>query len=158
MISADSKGAVLELNGQKKSYLLGNRVFTTFTKKEKNRVQIVSNNRGIFLSHGSINGQSVHFLVDTGATTVALSEDQAKHLGILYRMNGVESRASTASGLAKAWTINLKSVSLGSIKQKNIKAMVVEGSYPRKALLGMSFLEKLHVKTVSNRMILEQRF
>jgi len=158
MIAADSRGAVLEVKGQKKSYLLGHRVSTTFAKKEKKRVQIVANDRGMFLSHGSINGQSVHFLVDTGATTVALSEHQAKRLGILYRMNGIESQASTASGLAKAWKINLKSVSLGSIKQKNVKAVVVEGDYPRRVLLGMSFLDKLHVKTVANKMMLEQRF
>ncbi len=158
MISANSRGAVLEINGQAKSYLLGNRVSTTFAKKEKTRVQIVANDRGMFLSHGSINGQSVKFLVDTGATTVAISARQAKKLGILYRINGVETRASTASGLAKVWAINLKSVSLGTIKQKNIKAMVVEGDYPRHALLGMSFLDRLHVKKQANKMTLEQRY
>ena len=158
MISANSRGAVLEINGQTKSYLLGNRVSTTFAKKEKTRVQIVANDRGMFLSHGSINGQSVKFLVDTGASTVAISARQAKKLGILYRVNGVETRASTASGLAKAWAINLKSVSLGTIKQKNVKAMVVEGDYPRHALLGMSFLDQLHVKKQANKMTLEQRY
>jgi len=158
MLSADSRAAVLEINGHSKSYVLGNRVSTNFAKKEKIRVQIVSNDRGMFLSHGSINGQSVHFLVDTGATTVAISARLAKKLGILYRINGVETRASTASGVAKAWALNLKSVSLGAIKQKNVKAMVVEGNYPRKALLGMSFLDGLHVKKFSNQMVLEKRY
>jgi len=158
MISANSRGAVLEINGQAKSYLLGNRVSTIFAKKEKVRVQIVANDHGMFLSHGSINGQSVKFLVDTGASSIAISAKQAKKLGILYQINGVETRASTASGLAKAWAINLKSVSLGAIKQKNVKAMVVEGDYPRHALLGMTFLDRLHVKKQANQMILEQRY
>ena len=158
MISADSQSAVLEVDGKSRQYRLGNRVSTQFAKKEKTTEMISADKRGMFLSHGSINGQPVEFLVDTGATTVAISGQLAKKLGILYRLDGTETRASTASGTARAWAITLKSVTLGKIKQKNVKAMVVEGDYPRHALLGMTFLDRLHVKKSANLLSLEQAF
>ena len=157
LISSDSNYALIEINGEQKRFQLGTTVSTSYTRQESIKEQIVANKHGMFLTHGSINGQTVQFLVDTGATSVAMSAPDAKRLGIQYRLDGQPSRASTASGIASAWRIKLKTVKVGRITLKNIDAMVVDGNYPRHILLGMSFLEKLKVSKESNLMMLEQK-
>jgi len=157
VISADSHFAVLEVDGQQKKYGLGNTVSTVYAKAKTVKEQIAANDNGMFLSYGSINGQSVRFLVDTGASSVAMSSVDAKRLGILFRMNGKETYATTASGVVKSWAITLKSVTVGKIKQKNVPAMVVDGSHPTEVLLGMSFMNKLKVNKEGSMLTLEQK-
>lgn len=157
VISANSKGAVLEIEGEQKHYPLGNSITLSYQKPKSVKEQIFANSHGMYKTHGSINGQSVQFLVDTGATTVAMSETMAKRLGLAYRLDGVLTRASTASGVAKAWQIKLKSITVGSLRQQQIDALVIEGNHPREVLLGMTFLERLKVEKEAGVMILEQR-
>jgi len=157
MISADSKSAVLEVNGNEKRYILGNTISTNFVKRKTVKEQIIANKYGMFRTYGSINGQSVEFLVDTGATSVAMSSVEAKKLGIPYRLEGLSARTSTASGVAKGWKVMLKSVSVGKIKKKKVMAMVIDGNHPREVLLGMTFLDGLEVEKTGNKMILEQK-
>lgn len=158
LITSDSKIATLEIDGVAKEYQMGTRISTSYVKQEKVKEQIVANQRGMYLTYGSINGQSVRFLIDTGATTIAMSSPDAKRLGIQYRLDGIPASASTASGIANAWRIKLKSVKLGKISLANVDAMVVDGDYPRHILLGMSFLDKLKVSKENNLMILEQKY
>jgi len=111
----------------------------------------------MFLSVGSINGQSVRFLVDTGATTIAMNTSQAKRLGVPYEMEGQAATVSTASGFVKAYRVRLKSVTLGKIKRRNIETMVIYGQHPGPILLGMSFLGDLKVEKVGNMLTLKFR-
>jgi len=157
VISADSHFTVLEVEGKQRKYGLGNTVSTVYKKVETVKEQLMANDRGMYLTYGSINGHSVRFLVDTGASSVAMSSVDAKRLGILYRMNGKETYATTASGVVKSWAITLKSVSVGKIKQKNVPAMVVDGTHPTEVLLGMSFMDKLKVKKEGSMLTLEQK-
>ena len=157
LISADSRSAILEVEGQQKEFSLGTTVTTQYAKAETVKEQIMANDYGMFLSYGNINGQSVRFLVDTGATSVAMSSIEARRLGILYRLDGVETRATTASGVVKAWGIKLKSVNLGKIKQQNVQAIVLQGSHPQNILLGMSFMDELKVNKEGNKLVLEQK-
>ena len=157
VISADSRFAVLEVDGKQAEYSLGSSINMNYTKSKSVKEQIMANNRGMFLTYGSINGQTVKFLVDTGATTVAMSSIEAKRLGIAYRLDGQPSRVNTASGMAKAWGVKLKSVKVGKIKQKNVQAVVVDGSYPTEILLGMSFMDRLKVNKEGNKLVLEQK-
>ena len=157
VISADSKSAVLEENGNQKTYRLGNTIHTNFEKPRFVREQIFANSYGMFLTQGVINGHQVKFLVDTGATIVAMSSTKAKQLGIAYRLDGIPTRASTASGVANGWGITLKSVKVGRIKQKNVPAMVIDGTHPREILLGMSFLDNLKVTKEDGKLVLEEK-
>jgi len=157
MISADSKSTVLEVNGRQKRYTLGNSISMSFAKRKTVKEQIIADNAGMFMTYGSINGQSVKFLVDTGATNVAMSSVNAKKLGIPYRIEGVPARSSTASGVANGWRVMLKSVTIGKIKKKKVRAMVIDGSHPEEILLGMTFLDGLKVEKTGNKMILEQK-
>lgn len=157
MISATSHETVLEIDGVQSVHKTGSAISTAYQKREHLREQIMSDSRGMFFSSGSINGTSVRFLIDTGATTVALSSSDAKKLGIQYRQDGVPAQVTTASGVVPAWAIKLRTVKLGQLEQKNIDAMVLEGNYPHEILLGMSFLERVKITKESGKMLLEQK-
>lgn len=157
LVSANSHFAILEVDGKQNEYKMGSSVSLNYAQPTIVKEQIMANEYGMFLSYGSINGHSVKFLVDTGATSIAMSSDHAKRIGLLFRLQGKESRATTASGVVKAWLIKLKSVKLGRIKQKNIEALVLEGSHPTNVLLGMSFMDKLKVSKDGSKLVLEQK-
>ena len=157
LISANSRGAVLEFDGQQKQYSLGNTVSTTFTTRKTQKETIYKDSGGMYMTFGNINGRSVRFLVDTGASAIAMNVDQAKKLGILYDKVGTPASVSTASGFTKAYRIQLKSVSVGDITQKNVEAFVIDGSHPGPILLGMTFLGQLDVEHCGNAMTLMQK-
>jgi aspartyl protease family protein len=120
LIDADSKQAVLAVDGKQKIYKPGGTISLSYAKPEHQEEKIYADDRGMFRSVGAINGRSVRFLLDTGATTVAMNKTQAKQLGVDYRMNGESVVISTASDNVKGYRVRLKSVSLGKIKQRNI--------------------------------------
>jgi aspartyl protease family protein len=157
VVSADSHGAILEVDGVEKQFDLGNTVSTSFAERKKQKETIYMNSAGMYLTYGSINGRSVRFLVDTGASAVAMNAEQAKQLGILYDKIGVPAGVSTASGFENAYRIRLKSVSVGKITQTNVEALVIEGNHPGPILLGMTFLSRLNVEHESNAMTLIQQ-
>lgn len=111
----------------------------------------------MYMTYGNINGRSVRFLIDTGASAIAMNTTQAKHLGIRYDKYGVSSSVSTASGFAKAFLVKLKSVSVGDITQTNVEAFVIDGDHPGPILLGMTFLGHLSVEHSGNAMTLTQK-
>lgn len=157
VISADSRGAVLEVDGKQKQYKLGNTIGTTYTKRKSQKETIFVNTGGMYMTFGNINGRSVRFLVDTGASAIAMNSQQAKQLGIRYDKIGIPSDVSTASGFAKAYRIRLKSVSVGSITESNVEAFVIDGDHPGPVLLGMTFLGRLNVEQSGNAMTLLQK-
>lgn len=143
VISADSTGAVLRVEGEERRYGLSRELSTGFAEPDRKLLSVAKGQGGHYWVAGSINGQSVQFLVDTGATSVAINEIQARRLGIDYRVTGKPIVVGTASGSAKAWRIHLGSVKVGSIDVLGVEAVVVEGSSPTEALLGMSFLGRV---------------
>jgi aspartyl protease family protein len=157
LISADSKQAVLEVDGNAKSYKPGGAISLSYARPEHVEEMVYADDRGMFRSVGTINGRTVRFLLDTGATTVAMNKSQARQLGVDYRMKGERIVVSTASQNVKGYRVRLKSVSLGKIKQRNVEAMVIDGDHPGPILLGMSFLGKLKVEKEGNAMTIRQR-
>ena len=157
LVAVDSDQVILEIEGKQQSYTLGSSISLNFTKAKNIEEKVFADERGMFMSIGSINGQSVRFLVDTGATTIAMNTTQAKRLGVRYRTEGRSATASTASGFVKAYSVRLKSVSLGKIKRKDIEAMVIDGEHPGPILLGMSFLGNLKVEKAGNTLTLKSR-
>lgn len=157
LVAVDSDLVILEVAGKQQSYTLGSSISLNFTKPKNVEEKVFANERGMFVSIGSINGQSVRFLVDTGATTIAMNTTQARRLGVRYLTDGRPATVSTASGFVKAYNVRLKSVSLGKIKRKNIEAVVIDGEHPGPILLGMSFLGNLKVEKTGNTLILKSQ-
>lgn len=143
VVSVDGTGAVLRVEGVERRYGLSRELSVGFAEPERRQVSIAQGQGGHYWVAGSINGQPVQFLVDTGATSVAINENQARRLGIDYRVDGRQIVVGTASGTAKAWRVNLNSVKVGAIDVLGVEAVVVEGSSPTDALLGMSFLSRV---------------
>ena len=144
LVSANARGALIEVNGKREQYRLGASYGGNFAAVEVQEARITRSPEGAFVTVGSINGRQTQMLIDTGATSIAMSEPEAKRLGIPYRLTGKPSGVSTASGYARAYQVNLDRVQVGEIVMTNIDGVVIEGNAPGHVLLGMSFLN--HVK------------
>ncbi len=156
VISVNKIGAILEVDGEKKQYTLGSgsTISTSFSERKSSKETIYKNSGGMYQTYGNINGRSVHFLVDTGASAVAMNTQQAKNLAIDYEKYGALTRISTASGFEKGYRIRLKSVTVGDITEKNVEALVIDGKHPGPILLGMTFIGRLNVEHSGNAMTL----
>ncbi len=162
LVSSSTSEAVIEIDGQRETLTLegGTVLSTSLAAKPadsySSSVTLYENEQGFFESNGEINGRGLRFLVDTGANLVVLSSQQADRVGLEYR-SGARTYASTASGNAPMYAITVKQISLGGIKLNNIQAGVIEGSFPQKPLLGMTFLSKLDMNRSGKTMVLKRR-
>lgn len=153
LLAADPHGALIEINGERQRLALSDRVGDRFAPRERARATIALDAQRQYLTQGSINGQSVEMLVDTGATAMAMSESEARRLGIDFRYQGEESLVTTASHQVKAYRVMLKQVTVGDITVHQVEAAVLEGDLPPQILLGMSFLR--HVELSERQGMLE---
>lgn len=156
LISATSKEAVLEVNGKPTVYRLSNQVGANYAVRKESSVQIARNPHGMYMVDGNINTFPVRFLVDTGATNVAMNSAEARRLGIDYRINGQALMVSTASGNAQAYQVRLNKVKVSDIELRDVEGVVVEGGFPTEVLLGMSFLGRLEMQNTGQTLVLKQ--
>jgi aspartyl protease family protein len=157
LIAADSEQAVLEIDGRRETYRLGSHISATFSAPEKAGAMIRPVN-GMYQVSGFINRQPVDFLVDTGASSIAINANLARKLGINFRYEGEEGYSSTASGYARIYKLKLDSVQIGDIVVNNVEAAVLEGDFPTTALLGMSFLNRVNMKRDGELLVLEKKW
>lgn len=148
LIEADAKGAVVEIDGERRTLTLGDRISSRFTtpRDRDTTVHVAPDGHGMYFINGSINGFQVRFLVDTGATHIALNADLARRLGLPYQLEGRRGVTATASGLVESYEVTLERVRVGDIELRNVAATVIDGPYPSEALLGMSFLGQLDMR------------
>lgn len=106
-------------------------------------VTLSANQQGHFETEVEINGRSVEVLVDTGATLVAMTYEDAENAGIFLKDSDFTHRASTANGVAKIAPVQISKITIGDITVRNIRAAVSEPGKLQKTLLGMSFLGRL---------------
>lgn len=158
VVSADSRGAVLRVDGVERSYNLSREYSNGFAEAQKRQLSVAKGIGGHYWVAGSVNGQSIQFLVDTGATSVALNDEHARRLGIDYRVIGTPLQVSTASGTVRGWRVTLDRVKLGELEVLGVEAVVLEGSSPREALLGMSFLSRVGWKVEQDVLVLESKY
>ncbi len=147
LIEANSREAIIEINGEQQTLTLGSHIGSEFTSdKSKKQITIAPDAGGMYLVNGSINGFQVEFLVDTGATLVSMNKHEAKRVGLDYRLEGKESASYTASGISKVYLMNLDKVKVGDIVVNDVQASVHDSDHPHVILLGNSFLEKLDLQ------------
>lgn len=121
------------------------------------RVEIDADAGGQYSTEVAVNGVIVHMLVDTGATTVALSADTAQRLGLPLSDASYTALVRTANGVARAAPVVLSAVSIGDIYVPAVQGVVFERKAGHVDLLGMSFLKRLSsVEQKSGRLILRQ--
>ena len=149
---------IIHFEGKEQELGLNSVLGSNFQKDNAPKVTLYSDRIGQFQTDGRINGKLVRFLVDTGASTIALSSVTAKKIGLDYISLGRPSVASTASGYVRMYNVKLTTVKIGAITLYNVDAGVIEGSHPTEVLLGMSFLGKLKMKQEGNKMELKKKF
>ena len=123
---------------------------------DRQSITLAADSRGHFITQGAINGNPVRFLVDTGATVVALPAAEAMRLGIDYR-KGQPGMSSTAGGMVSTYRVRFDSVRLGDIEVLGVDGVVLEQGLDI-ALLGMSFLNRVEMKRDGHTMVLIRRF
>ncbi|RLA24634.1 MAG: TIGR02281 family clan AA aspartic protease [Gammaproteobacteria bacterium] len=157
LLSSTNQEVVLEVNGKEQRLKLGGRIGGFLKKPADKEVVIWKSSYGMFLTVGSINGFPVNFLVDTGATKVALNRRDAEHYGVVIDERLRRVMVSTASGYAPAFLVKLNKVRVGSITLRGVDAIVMEGNHPKKVLLGMSFLNRVNFNQKGQSLMLTSK-
>jgi aspartyl protease family protein len=120
-------------------------------------VSIARDGRGHFQTEGRIDGQRVGFMVDTGASVIALNETSAARIGVRPSQNDYDATVTTANGKIKAARTRLAMVDVGGLIVRDVDAMVLPDEALSENLLGLSFLSKLkRFEFANGRMLLEQ--
>lgn len=158
LISADSREAVIEVEGERRSYLLGAHVSTLYAQPETVSAKIWRDESGSYTTVGSINGRMVKFLVDTGASAVAMHSIDAKRLGIAYKVEGDPIYVSTANGTAPGYEVELERVQVGDIVLRQVRGFVIDAPGSDHILLGMSFLNRVQMEDQGKVLMLHQKF
>ncbi len=156
LLAADSDSASFDVEGKRRTLGMGQSFAGGAMTAERQSVSLTADARGHFAAAGSLNGYPMTFMVDTGATTIAISAAEARRIGLDYKAGQVVG-VGTAAGVVPAWRVKFNTVKVGSITVNQVDGMVVEAglSVP---LLGMSFLNRMEMKRDGQTMTLKQRY
>lgn len=158
LIKSDSYEAVIEFNGQARRYTInGSPVQSRYSAgKELAAVTIWPNKRGLYETGGSVNGLHADFLIDTGASVVAMNESHARAFSISTE-KALRIKVETASGSLIGRQVKLRVVKIGGIVVNNVDAVILPGNFPRKILLGNAFLKNIEMKRQGQAILLQAR-
>lgn len=126
---------------------------TSHTGDGMREVVLQRNKFGHYVTSGMINGKPVTFMLDTGATGVAIPDSMASYLG-LQRGNAFPTQ--TANGTSISYAAKLDSVSVGTIQLNDVSAAITPGLQTEEVLLGMSFLKHIEFTQRGDTLILRQ--
>lgn len=154
LVSASGSDAVVQVEGRTLNLRLGAPVSVGGSGANR-RAVLTPDAQGHFVQDGQINGRRVTFIVDTGASTVALGQEEAERLGLAFR-TGDPVNMRTANGTAQGWRIKLDKVRLGDIELLGVQAVVTPQPMPF-VLLGNSFLAEVQMTRNAQQMVLEKR-
>jgi aspartyl protease family protein len=158
VISVAPGEAVVEMDGKRSTLTLGGAQVNLGrgdSEGSGSRIVLTAGSGGHFVTGGSINGKAVSFMVDTGASMVAMSESDAERIGLKYK-GGERGIANTANGQVPVYRVNLTTVRVGDVQVYNVDAMVVPMPMPN-ILLGNSFLTRFQMKRENDVLTLERR-
>ncbi len=159
LLSLQSEQAVVELEGKRVNLRMDTPVSIGGgggSGGGGNRIVLPADSRGHFMTQGSINGRAVTFMLDTGATNVAMSAADAQRIGLDYS-KGQPVQIGTANGVAQGYRLRLQSVRVGDVEVYDIDAVVSQQSMPF-VLLGNSFINRFSMRRDADQMVLEKRY
>lgn len=156
VISVQGDQVIVEIAGKKRPLRVGQHAIGVAANGSVGKVIMAADARGHFYTNGSINGQSVRFLVDTGATMISLGAADARRLGLDFN-SGQKGMTQTANGQTVVSRIQLDTVRIGDVTLHNVDAVIHQSEMPI-ALLGMSFLNRMDMQRDGNTMTLKKRY
>ena len=156
VVAIEGESAILEVDGKKRVLRVGQNVAAQPSGQGPASVILTADSRGHFFSTGSINGMTVRFLVDTGASMVSLGAADARRIGI-DSSKGERGVVNTANGQTAVLRVKLNSVRVGDVVLNNVDALVHENDLPV-ILLGMSFLNRMEMQRNGDTMTLIRRY
>lgn len=159
VVSTQGDQATVEINGRRHTLRVGDAPASVGQGgggARGNRIVLTASSGGHFLTQGAINGRAAYFMVDTGATSIAMGAPEADRLGINYK-NGPVGRSSTANGVVPFHYVKLASVRVGDVEVHDVDAAVLQQSMPH-ILLGNSFLTRFQMTRHNDQMVLERRY
>ena len=158
LLAVEDGAAVFQIGGKRERLVLGDHTASSGgSGGAAGIVALTADGRGQFVTQGSVNGVGMRFMVDTGATFVALGAGDAARANIDFRGKGQPGLVATANGTVRAWKVPGNTVRLGDIVLYEVEVSVTETDMPF-TLLGMSFLNRLEMKREGDTMTLKKRF
>lgn len=159
LLSVEGDSATVDIQGQRHVLQVGAAPVSVGKGSSDGggqRIVLTADPSGHFLPDGQINGKTVKFLVDTGATTVALGAAEARRINLKFDQ-GRRIQMSTANGLSTGYLIRLESVRVGDVVAYDVEAVVSPQPMPF-VLLGNSFLNRFQMQKNNDQLTLEKRF
>jgi len=160
VVAIQGEQITLEMGGKRQTLRVGDAPASVGSgageQLSGNRVVLAAGPGGHFVTAGQINGRAVQFMVDTGATTIAMGVADANRIGLNYQ-NGQPVQMSTANGMTQGWRITLNTVRVGDVMVSGVDAVVTPVGMPY-VLLGNSFLSRFQMNRNNDQMVLERRF
>jgi aspartyl protease family protein len=156
VLSIQGDQITVEIGGKKRPLRVGQHAVGVSNGDGSDKVIMTADVQGHFYTTGTVNGTSVRFVVDTGATSIALGPNDARRIGLDLR-RGQRGMTSTANGQVVVTRIPLDTVTIGGITLHNVEAVVLPAEMPI-ALLGMSFLNRMEMQRDGSTMTLKKRF
>ena len=155
LLSTDRSGAVLAVDGVTKTLPLVATAVGDATGTSSS-VTLEADAHGQFFTSGTVNGRSMRFVVDTGATLTTLSRADAQRIGLDYR-RGTPVRTGTANGVVNGWRVSLDALRVGDTTVRDVDAIVVDNDTLPVGLLGMSFLGRFDMQRQGPTLVLRRR-
>lgn len=159
VLSTRSDQATVLVDGQRLNLRVGDAPASVGASSQAgrggDRVVLSSDGRGHFFADGRINNRQTRFMVDTGATQVGISREEADRLGLRYSQ-GAPVRVSTANGVAQGWRVRLDELRLGDVVVYGVDAIVTPQPMPY-ILLGNSVLNRFDMQRSGDQMTLRKR-
>ena len=156
VVSVQGDQVVVEIGGKKRPLRVGQHAIGAAAADGTGKVVMTADNQGHFFTTGTVNGVSVRFLVDTGATMISLGASDARRIGLDFN-RGQKGMTQTANGQSAVSKIQLDTVRIGDVTLHNVDALIHQTEMPM-ALLGMSFLNRMEMQRDGSTMTLKKRF
>lgn len=160
LLSAQGNQAEVEISGKRQTLRLGegpvSAAPSALEAGDRRRIVLHAGSNGHFRTQGQINGRTVNFIVDTGASVVSMSVADAEAIGLRYQ-SGQTVQVNTANGVTVGWRVKLSTVRLGSLDVYDVEALVTPAPMPY-VLLGNSYLTRFQMTRTNDQLVLEQRY
>lgn len=158
LLSANSQMATFQIEGKTRELGMGQAASIGGVGANSSpSVTLYANAQGHFVSECQVNGVPLRFLLDTGATSVALNSGDAKFAKIDYK-KGEPVMVSTANGVVTAYRVTIAHLKIGGISLSQVEGTVLEGGSPSLVLMGMSALNRLDMKRHDIAMTLTKKY